>query len=510
MKPLLMFRDRDFDPAATLPPQAEDLTLDLGLNILFDAMAADDAFLRGIAQRAVLSSLQDLAAISYRQEVLQDCVRNPDAVRSLYRLACEAIERERKVRGLYFFARSPELILTRSVEMMDMLVEVLRRLRSVAAEERRAFRSPGFLALFDMLARELGDDYIHAVQGHLQELRLGRSVLMSAQLGQGGKATNYILHVPPGESRSFVGRIFGKGSRTPSFSFEIADRDEAGHQAIAELRGRGLNLVANALAQAADHVLSFFTSLRAELGFYIGALNLESALAAKAEPICIPSLLPSGSGRMAASGLYDVCLALSLAERAVGNDLAADGKELVIVTGANQGGKSTFLRSVGLAQLMAQCGLFVGAGAFSADVCCNVLTHFQRPEDPTLQAGRLDEELGRMSRMVDLAHRGAMLLCNESFSSTNEQEGSEIGRQIIKALTESGVKVYFVTHLYDLAESIFGEASDRVLFLRADRLPDGRRTFRLTEAKPSPTSHGTDLYKEVFAEDGAMPGQREP
>ena len=62
-----------------------------------------------------------------------------------------------------------------------------------------------------------------------------------------------------------------------------------------------------------------------------------------------------------ARGLYDPCLALILGTRAVGNDLDADGRELTMITGANQGGKSTFLRGLGLAQLMMQAGLFVAA-----------------------------------------------------------------------------------------------------------------------------------------------------
>jgi DNA mismatch repair ATPase MutS len=52
----------------------------------------------------------------------------------------------------------------------------------------------------------------------------------------------------------------------------------------------------------------------------------------------------------------------------VGNDIDADGDSLIIVTGANQGGKSTFLRSVGLAQVMTQCGMFVPASALSLNI----------------------------------------------------------------------------------------------------------------------------------------------
>jgi len=203
---------------------------------------------------------------------------------------------------------------------------------------------------------------------------------------------------------------------------------------------------------------------------------------------------PTLSGR----GLYDVCLSLIVSDRVVGNDVTAKGKALVVITGANQGGKSTFLRSIGLAQLMMQCGMFVAAESFRADVREGVFTHFKREEDASMKSGKLDEELGRMSRIVDDMGPSSVLLCNESFASTNEREGSEIARQIIRALLETGTKVLFVTHMFDLARGLDSEKSDSALFLRAERLADGRRTFRVVEGEPLPTSHGEDLYRRIF------------
>jgi DNA mismatch repair ATPase MutS len=103
-----------------------------------------------------------------------------------------------------------------------------------------------------------------------------------------------------------------------------------------------------------------------------------------------------------------------------------------------------------------------------------------------------------MSRIVDQIQPGGILLCNESFASTNEREGSEIGRQVIGALNEVGVKVLLVTHLFDLSQRFRREAHDGVLFLRAERLADGTRTFKIQEGEALPTSHGTDLYDEIF------------
>jgi DNA mismatch repair ATPase MutS len=242
--------------------------------------------------------------------------------------------------------------------------------------------------------------------------------------------------------------------------------------------------------------------LRAELGFYVACLNLYEQLGEKEEPTCFPVPLPAGKPMLAARQLYDVSLAFHLGSRVVGNTVDADGKWLAIITGANQGGKSTFLRSVGSAQLMMQAGMFVGAESFSANVCDGVFTHFKREEDATMTRGKLEEELNRMSEIAATIRPTSLLLCNESFASTNEREGSEIARQVVRALIEAGVKVFYVTHLFDLANGFHRQQLETALFLRAERQPDGRRTFRLLAGEPLPTSYGPESYRRIF---GAAP-----
>jgi DNA mismatch repair ATPase MutS len=242
--------------------------------------------------------------------------------------------------------------------------------------------------------------------------------------------------------------------------------------------------------------------LRLELGFYVGCLNLRDRLAQKGEPICLPEPFALGKAMLSGRGLYDVCLSLSVDERVVGNDVSADDKLLVMITGANRGGKSTFLRGLGLAQLMMQCGMFVPAESFRANLGDGIYTHYKREEDTSMKSGKLDEELSRMSSIVDNLTPNSILLLNESFASTNEREGSEIARQLVRALLEAGIKVLYVTHLFDLAQGFYLAKMDTGLFLRAERLVDGRRTFRLVEGEPLPTSYGEDLYRRVF---GAVP-----
>ncbi|MGH3494050.1 MAG: MutS-related protein [Sciscionella sp.] len=493
MKAHLMHRDRDFDLRRTRPANEHDLTQDLELNALFGAMALGDEFLHDIARIAVLCSHTDLATISYRQDVLRDCLEKPTVVRGIYDLAVEAIQRERK----HYFSilnRSPDAVLHRSRAVLEMFVEMLKRLRGISDEHAAAFSSEGFTALFAMLRRELDDAYLERVDDHLRELTFRQGTPITAELGAGNRGSNYVLRKPRKHSwREWLS--FGDRS---AYTIQIPDRDDAGARAVGELRDRGVNLVANALAQSNDHILGFFTMLRAELGFYVGCLNLHDTLRQKGEPICFPEPVASEGPTLSASGLYDVCLSLAMGERTVGNGIAAAGKSLVMITGANQGGKSTMLRSVGLAQLMTQCGMFVAAQSFRADVRSAVFTHFKREEDATMTSGKLDEELGRMSGILDAMGAGAMVLCNESFASTNEREGSAIATEIIRALVETGTKVLFVTHLFDLAHGFYQQHPHAALFLRAERAPAGHRTFRLVPGEPLSTSYGEDLYRRIF------------
>jgi DNA mismatch repair ATPase MutS len=499
MKAFLMYKDRDFDLQRKLPSNEQALTQDLELNTLFNAMALGDEFLFEVAKKAVLSGLNnDLDTILYRQNILKDCLKNSSIIRVIYDIAVESIESEKKnYWGL--FSKYPGAILHRSVDVLQMFVGMLKKLRNIADEHAEKFESEGFTALFAMLKKELSDEYFAIVQNHLIELKFRDGVLISAELGKGNKGTNYILRKLQEKKQSWMKRIFAK--KPPVYTFYIADRDESGFRALSELKDRGINLVANALGQSTDHILSFFTMLRTELAFYVGCLNLHGQLAQMGEPMSFPLPAAPDERRHSFNELYDVCLALTMKQKIVGNDVNADDKDLVIITGANQGGKSTFLRSIGLSQLMMQCGMFVPAESFCSNVCDGLFTHYKREEDVTMKSGKLDEELSRMSNIVDNITSNSMLLFNESFAATNEREGSEIARQIVSALLEKRIKVFYVTHLYEFAHGFCDKKMEDAIFLRAERQTDGGRTFKLIEGEPLQTSYGEDLYNGIFGTD---------
>jgi DNA mismatch repair ATPase MutS len=441
-----------------------------------------------------LCSVRDLDTIFYRQDVLRDCLNNSSIVRDLYDIAVVSIQREKKsFWGI--LSKYPDATLRRSIEVLQMFVGMLKELRSIADEYAEAFQSEGFTVFFAMLKRELGDEYFASVQDQLRQLKFRDGVLISAELGKGNKGTNYVLRKPL-RKESWIEWILGEGP--PSYSFHLHPRDESGAKALSELNDRGINLVANALAQSTDHILSFFSMLRTELAFYVGCLHLHESLDRKGAQTVFPVPVDAGERKHSFAGLYDPCLALSLDQKVITNDANADNKELVIVTGANQGGKSTFLRAIGVSQLMMQCGMFVPAESFSANICYALFTHYKREEDTTMKSGKFDEELSRMSEIVDQLRPDSMLLFSESFAATNDREGSEIARQIVCALLEKRIKVFFVTHLYEFAHDLYDLKMANAFFLRAERQSDGGRTFKLLEGEPLQTSYGEDLYNKIF------------
>ena len=105
-----------------------------------------------------------------------------------------------------------------------------------------------------------------------------------------------------------------------------------------------------------------------------------------------------------------------------------------------------------------------------------------------------------MNEIVEHLNESSLMLFNESFSATNEREGSEICRQITQAIIEHGIEVFSVTHLFTYAAAFFG--SSQTQFLRAQRLENNERTYRIIPGEPLETAFGMDLYEKIFGHSG--------
>ncbi len=235
MKAFLMHADRDFDTEGELPANHKALTEDLELTTLLNAMAAGDPLLFEVAKRALLERLTEPDAIGYRQQVLADCLRHPGVARDLYAIAGEALAAQRSVWGSVLERDSPHLILRTSVRKMAILTGFLRRLRELAERHATRVESAGLTRFFAMLVEELSEDYFELIERYLKELELKGGVRFSARLTTGNKGAQYTLRRAP--DQGFIARILDRSG----YSFTIADRDEAGAAALAQLEDRALN-----------------------------------------------------------------------------------------------------------------------------------------------------------------------------------------------------------------------------------------------------------------------------
>ena len=148
-----------------------------------------------VAKKAILAATSnDVATIGYRQQALKDCLSNPDVVRELYGLACEAFVRLRKLWPR--FREYPSGLLDNSVSRMQVLMDALKQVRALADQHSADFRSEAFSNLFAMLALELDDALFKLIDRQLKRLKFRNGVLMSAGLGKGLKGESYILRRP--------------------------------------------------------------------------------------------------------------------------------------------------------------------------------------------------------------------------------------------------------------------------------------------------------------------------
>lgn len=490
MKTHLMYRDKDFYTNGETCYGKEALLADLEIETMLKQMSRGDQDIYDSCSTALFQPLRDKDEIQYRQMNMKDCLRYPEAIRKLYWITQEAEKRRRS--SFYWLTPGRNISSTYSAaaELLKIYIEMLMQLREVADHWLPKFHADGMSGLLSSLQEELNDRYFADISATLNELKDGKGTLISAKLGDTCQGVQYVLRSK--KKKGFWWRWF----TAPSYS--LAPRDDAGAQDFENRRARAMNDCTNSLAQAAEHLEHFFAQLHKELAFYVGCINLHDDMERIGMYVCIPAVTDDDSAR-AWNQLYDISLAYTKNFPVVANTFTSRDKRLFIITGANQGGKSTFLRSIGQAQLMMQCGMIVAARSFAAPIRSGIFSHFKREEDSTYESGKLNEELSRMSEAITHMKRNALVLMNESFAATNEREGSEICRQVTSAFLDNGIEVFSVTHLFTYAISFQDEAKTQ--YLIAERKDNEVRSFRIIAGEPKQTAFGEDLWTKILTND---------
>ena len=219
--------------------------------------------------------------------------------------------------------------------------------------------------------------------------------------------------------------------------------------------------------------------------------------------LCVPSFAPAQDRAYSATGLYNPCVALKSEGEIITNDLIFDENATIyVLTGPNRGGKSVITCALGLAQVMAQLGMFVCADSLELSPVDAVFTHFPTGADDTIDKGRLGEECDRLREVFDVITPYSLILMDESFSSTGAYEASYIAAEVLGALSHVGCRCIFSTHLHQLAAELdeINEKARQTGGALIDTLvagmETGQRSFRIIRKKPDGKSYARDIAEK--------------
>jgi DNA mismatch repair protein MutS len=176
---------------------------------------------------------------------------------------------------------------------------------------------------------------------------------------------------------------------------------------------------------------------------------------------------------------YDLALAKKLGDRSkiVFNDIVLDrGERIIVLTGPNQGGKTTYVRMFGQILFFASLGCVVPCRKATVTLFDSIHTLFPVEEDLTKNAGRLKEELVRLAQKLQGATSETVFLVNEFMTSTTTYDASTLGKRLLRTLEQMGCVCLYITHITELAF-----VSDKIVSMVAE-VDTGRgeeRTFRI-------------------------------
>ena len=536
MNSFLLYKDREWGTGVGYI-DTTSIIQDLGLKTVFSAagkeviweqeqvkkIESEDNYLVDTMRKVMMVPLEKKEEIIYRQEIIMDCVRNKEYVYCLYEQITSLVEqwnklgRKNKDKGN---GSNPAAGLIRDIQLMTLFVTGLTDLKELTKQYEASFCSEGLKSFYKRLTEEFSDERETQMHQILKDISFYTQyneeknqnkamvgipeIVLECGIGDGLKFSDLKL-----ESVSTIMKKYRNpnGAITKLQDYvnqftpgSIALQKDAELKSLSgELEFQVIRYVVTSCNEFVNRFLTFFDQLHLQIAFYRGILNLNEHMQRCGLEWCMPTV--SDEKELSFIELKELVMSMEQRVQTVGNSCKIVDKQLLVVTGANQGGKSTFLRSIGIAQVMMQCGMPVAAESFSSGIYPGFFTHFTRREDSAMNSGRLDDELRRMNQIIENVGEGTLILLNESFATTTEKEGSVIAYEIIRALIENGVKVLTVTHLLSFAQRVFeendGKEDSKVEFLSAQRLEDGKRTFKMIQHAPELTSFGLDLYDEI-------------
>ena len=247
--------------------------------------------------------------------------------------------------------------------------------------------------------------------------------------------------------------------------------------------------------------LAFLLDLLPDLQFILAVTNIHKKLLSSGVPVSKPIYHEKSARIFRAEGLYNPVLAIRMSELGqsgiVGNNFEFDENgQIFILTGPNNGGKSVFLSSIGLAQVLAGLGMLVPAKRIEISPVDRLFVHFPKYSNSE-KMGRLEDECVRIKEIFKNLNAESLCLFDETFSSTDSEEGCQIAFEILRAVESLGARALFGTHFHNIVRHIEDEkAEGRCVgfdYLSAGISHNEKRTYKITRTKPSGKSHASDI-----------------
>ncbi len=213
-----------------------------------------------------------------------------------------------------------------------------------------------------------------------------------------------------------------------------------------------------------------------EIRFYLSYCALQREMEGAGFRFSVPESCQDRP--MEGKGVYDLALACAFrisGKRVVANDFYyADTERFFVVTGPNQGGKTTFARSLGQLVYFARIGLDVPAAEANVPFFRDIQTHFSVEESVETGRGKLKEELVRLAPMMEEMRRGTFVVINELFTTAASHDALIMGRRVLEHFIALDCMGIYVTHLKELSS-----VSEKAVSLRATLDEEGRATYRI-------------------------------
>jgi DNA mismatch repair protein MutS len=475
----ILFPTEESDRAAE-SGEAADVFGDLQLDQIVDRATARfrDFDLRPLF-RIALNQWDDIA---YRQEVFRD-LESPDlmkrvvaftramhGVRADRELAEKAGHRYEKERWLLSAAHT-------YCSGVQHLLDGLGPLQ---------LRSRGLRAFRDHLAGYVESDGFRALAADVTALSADLAAVRYSLRIKGGSVTVAAAEDQPDYSE-VITELFerftpGAPPAGPPGATEPAMLDHVQARVVervALLRSDVFRALEGLPARHPDWLDDRVARFDREIHFYIAYLGLTGPLREQGLHFCYPTLCAFPRSLHAAES-FDLALALKLAaegRRVVPNGFRLGSPERVlVVTGPNHGGKTTFARMFGQLHWLARLGCPVPGEEAQLALCDRLFTHFERQEELRTHRGKLHDDLVRIRRILDRATPSSVIVMNEVFSSTTLKDAVYLGSRIMEQISRRDLIAVCVTFLDELAS--FDEKTVSMV-AAVDPEDPSVRTFRI-------------------------------